>query len=128
MCKLYQNQEDYTFIFTVLLSRCNRLGLTSFAYLWRRDQKELLYEMANAGVNAILIKIAAIGLKPTHLGKSIGQMYPFLCKMVSLKFLIKEIATNHQNLRMICMICIFVVKEENMKHSRLIVHCLKNEL
>ncbi|RCI03262.1 ATP binding domain 4 [Rhizopus stolonifer] len=60
---------------------CNRLGLTSFAYLWRRDQKELLYEMANAGVNAILIKVAAIGLKPMHLGKSIGQMYPFLCKM-----------------------------------------------
>ncbi|KAL9550714.1 hypothetical protein MBANPS3_004606 [Mucor bainieri] len=60
---------------------CNRLGLTSFAYLWRRDQKELLYEMANAGVNAILIKVAAIGLKSTHLGKSIGQMYPYLCKM-----------------------------------------------
>lgn len=40
--------------------------------------------MANAGVNAILIKIAAIGLKPIHLGKSIGQMYPFLCKMVGL--------------------------------------------
>jgi diphthine-ammonia ligase len=55
----------------------------SFAYLWRRDQKELLYEMANAGVNAVLIKIAAIGLKPMHLGKSIGQMYPHLCKMVS---------------------------------------------
>ncbi|KAI9485802.1 MAG: ATP binding domain 4-like protein [Benjaminiella poitrasii] len=60
---------------------CNRLGLTSFAYLWRREQKELLFEMANAGVNAILIKIAAIGLKPIHLGKSIGQMYPFLCQM-----------------------------------------------
>ncbi|OBZ88025.1 Diphthine--ammonia ligase [Choanephora cucurbitarum] len=63
------------------LARCNRLGLTSFAYLWRREQQELLFEMANAGVNAILIKVAAIGLKPAHLGKSIGQMYPFLCKM-----------------------------------------------
>lgn len=62
---------------------CSRLGLTSLAYLWRRDQKDLLYEMANAGVNAVLIKIAAIGLKPIHLGKSIGQMYPFLCKMVT---------------------------------------------
>jgi diphthine-ammonia ligase len=39
--------------------------------------------MANSGVNAVLIKIAAIGLKPVHLGKSIAQMYPFLCKMVS---------------------------------------------
>ncbi|CEP12589.1 hypothetical protein [Parasitella parasitica] len=60
---------------------CARLGLTSFAYLWRRDQKELLYEMANAGVNAILIKVATLGLKPIHLGKSIGQMYPYLCEM-----------------------------------------------
>lgn len=40
--------------------------------------------MANAGVNAILIKIAAIGLKPIHLGKSIAQMYPLLCKMVTI--------------------------------------------
>lgn len=38
--------------------------------------------MANAGVNAVLIKIAAIGLKPMHLGKSIAEMYPYLCKMV----------------------------------------------
>lgn len=38
--------------------------------------------MANAHVNAILIKVAAIGLKPIHLGKSIGQMYPYLCQMV----------------------------------------------
>lgn len=60
---------------------CNRLGLMSFTYLWRRNQKDLLFEMANAGVNAILIKIAAIGLKPVHLGKSIGQMYPLLCNM-----------------------------------------------
>ncbi|KAI8983806.1 hypothetical protein BDB01DRAFT_843137 [Pilobolus umbonatus] len=60
---------------------CDRLGLTSLAYLWRRDQKELLWEMASAGVNAILIKVAAIGLKTVHLGKSIGQMYPLLCSM-----------------------------------------------
>ncbi|KAI8647049.1 hypothetical protein BD408DRAFT_409122 [Parasitella parasitica] len=60
---------------------CARLGLTSIAYLWRRDQKELLYEMVNAGINAILIKIAAFGLKPAHLGKSIGQMYPHLCEL-----------------------------------------------
>ncbi|KAI8365387.1 uncharacterized protein BYT42DRAFT_589729 [Radiomyces spectabilis] len=60
---------------------CNRLGLTSLAYLWQRDQKELLAEMASAGVNAILIKVAAMGLKPVHLGKSIGQMFPMLCAM-----------------------------------------------
>ncbi|KAG2174188.1 hypothetical protein INT43_004209 [Umbelopsis isabellina] len=60
---------------------CNRLGLVSMAYLWRRDQKELLSEMASAGVGAILIKVAAMGLSARHLGKSIAEMYPFLCTM-----------------------------------------------
>lgn len=61
---------------------CNRLGLKSLAYLWERDQKELLAEMASAGVNAILVKVAAIGLKPEHLGKTIAEMYPLLCDLV----------------------------------------------
>ncbi|CAG8775738.1 7843_t:CDS:2, partial [Acaulospora morrowiae] len=60
---------------------CNRLGLMSLAYLWRRDQKELLSEMISSGINAILIKVAAIGLKSTHLGKSIEEMYSHLCNL-----------------------------------------------
>ena len=40
---------------------CVRLGLVSLAYLWRRDQEELLLEMVEAGVHAILIKVAAMG-------------------------------------------------------------------
>ncbi|KAL0088185.1 ATP binding domain 4-like protein [Phycomyces blakesleeanus] len=60
---------------------CNRLGLTSLAYLWRRDQRELLAEMAAANVNAVLIKVAAMGLKAAHLEKSIAQMYPILCNL-----------------------------------------------
>ena len=31
------------------------------AYLWHRDQKELMAEMIEKGVNAIVIKVAAIG-------------------------------------------------------------------
>ncbi|CAM0142061.1 unnamed protein product [Umbelopsis sp. WA50703] len=60
---------------------CNRLGLISLAYLWRRDQKELLSEMASAGVGAILIKVAAMGLSARHLGKSLAEMFPYLCTM-----------------------------------------------
>ncbi|KAG0325582.1 ATP binding domain 4 [Podila humilis] len=60
---------------------CARLGLVALAYLWQRDQEELLYEMAQVGVNAVLIKIAALGLKRQHLGQSIGDMFPHLCKM-----------------------------------------------
>ncbi|KAG0256494.1 hypothetical protein BG011_004463 [Mortierella polycephala] len=60
---------------------CERLGLMTLGYLWQRNQEELLYEMAQSGVNAILIKIAAIGLKKQHLGQSIGDMFPYLCRM-----------------------------------------------
>lgn len=38
----------------------------------------------DCGIDAIIIKVAAIGLEPRkHLGKSIGQMISYLEKMVS---------------------------------------------
>ncbi|KAG0712640.1 Diphthine--ammonia ligase [Chionoecetes opilio] len=61
---------------------CTRLGLVCLAYMWRRNQSELLREMVACGVDAILIKVAAIGLYPRkHLGKSITQMVSYLEKM-----------------------------------------------
>ncbi|KAK3092249.1 hypothetical protein FSP39_000323 [Pinctada imbricata] len=54
---------------------CQRLGLTSLGYLWRRNQAELLNEMIQCGVEAILIKVASLGLSPKkHLGKSLEEM------------------------------------------------------
>lgn len=38
---------------------CSRLGLISLAYLWRRDQKELLQEMIDSQLHAIIIKVSA---------------------------------------------------------------------
>ena len=43
------------------LLRCTRLGLVCLAYLWRREQEELLQEMITAGVKAIVIKVASMG-------------------------------------------------------------------
>lgn len=37
---------------------CSRLNLVSLAYLWRRDQTELLQEMIECQVHAILIKVS----------------------------------------------------------------------
>jgi diphthine-ammonia ligase len=51
------------------------------AYLWRRNQAELLQEMIDCGVNAILIKVAALGLQAEHLGNNLEQMQPHLLKM-----------------------------------------------
>jgi diphthine-ammonia ligase len=82
---------------------CTRLGLTCLAYLWQRDQKELLSEMIEAGLTAVFIKVAAIGtefiilkltlgLKSVHLGKTLGELQPTLLKLVlqSLGWLITE--------------------------------------
>ena len=58
---------------------CKRLGLVSLAYLWARNQQELLDEMISSGIEAILIKVACLGLEPhKHLGKSLSEMRPIL--------------------------------------------------
>ena len=41
---------------------CYRLGLTSLAYLWGREQMDLLKEMIDSDMNCILIKVAAMGI------------------------------------------------------------------
>ena len=54
---------------------CTRLGLVSLSYLWRRDQSELLEEMRLANINAIIIKIASLGLTAKrHLGRSVTDL------------------------------------------------------
>ncbi|KAF5387982.1 hypothetical protein D9615_000523 [Tricholomella constricta] len=60
---------------------CQRLGLTPLCYLWNRDQAELFTEMISAGMEAILIKVAGIGLTTKHLGKTLAQMQPTLVKL-----------------------------------------------
>lgn len=61
---------------------CARLGLISLAYLWQRDQAELLQEMLDCQVDAIVVKVATLGLDPSkHLGKSIRQLQPHLLAM-----------------------------------------------
>lgn len=60
---------------------CDRLGLTSLAYLWQRNQLQLMGEMCDNGLDARLIKVAAVGLTDKHLGKSISELYPQLIRL-----------------------------------------------
>ncbi len=53
---------------------CERLGLKSVAYLWNRDQKELLTEMIENKMDSILIKVCTMGLDKVDLMQSISQM------------------------------------------------------
>lgn len=52
-----------------------RLNLTSLAPLWQRNQKELLKEMIDSGIKAILIKIASPSLNKSFLGKDLKYVY-----------------------------------------------------
>lgn len=45
-----------------LFCRCSRLNLISLAYLWRRDQAELLQEMIDCQLDAILIKVSSCAI------------------------------------------------------------------
>ncbi|KAG5651969.1 hypothetical protein H0H81_006784 [Sphagnurus paluster] len=46
-----------------------------------RDQGELFTEMINAGMEAVLIKVAGIELTVKHLGKTLAEMEPTLLKL-----------------------------------------------
>ncbi len=60
-------------------SICQTLGLTCLAYLWRQPQDALLERMIEDGIDAVLIKVACLGLVPRlHLGKSLSDMLPKL--------------------------------------------------
>ncbi|XP_054714073.1 diphthine--ammonia ligase-like [Uloborus diversus] len=61
---------------------CSRLNLKVLAYLWHREQAELLKEMINCKISAIIIKVAALGLDPKkHLGMTLEEIYPHMIEM-----------------------------------------------
>eukprot|EP00050_Salpingoeca_kvevrii_P011784 m.17914 g.17914 ORF g.17914 m.17914 type:complete len:705 (+) comp3626_c0_seq1:59-2173(+) len=61
---------------------CARMSLVPLAYLWQRNQRELLREMCASGLDAVLIKVAAMGLSPrTHLGRSLAAVEQSLLKL-----------------------------------------------
>ena len=60
---------------------CQRLGFISLAYLWLRDQTELLDEMIASEMDGRIVKVACMGLKKAHLGKSILELKPVFTKL-----------------------------------------------
>jgi len=70
------------------LASCRRLNLTCLAYLWKRNQIELLDEMTTAGMESVIIKVAGAGLQITHLGQNVfsPSMRLVLRQLVSTPF------------------------------------------
>ncbi|KAI1704658.1 diphthamide synthase domain-containing protein [Ditylenchus destructor] len=60
---------------------CERFGIVPLCLLWERNQLELLDEMIGSGINAILIKVAGMGLNSGHLSKNLREMKEHLLKM-----------------------------------------------
>lgn len=60
---------------------CKRLDVTMLAYLWKRNQDTLLQEMIDHGFDAIIIKVACMGLEREHVGMSIKDMQSHLRKL-----------------------------------------------
>lgn len=59
---------------------CSRLGLTSLAFLWEREQVALLDEIISSGIEAVIIKTAVLGLDKRHLGRSLSDIRDELVK------------------------------------------------
>ncbi|KAJ9530836.1 hypothetical protein QJQ45_028718, partial [Haematococcus lacustris] len=63
-------------------SVCARLNLVSLAPLWHQPQRGLLRDMIESGLDAILVKTAALGLDPSrHVGKGLAHMEPLLLRV-----------------------------------------------
>ena len=57
---------------------CGRLSWKSLAPIWKKDFKPLLEEMIDSGIVAILVRVCSYGLKKKHLGKTLGELKPYL--------------------------------------------------
>jgi diphthine-ammonia ligase len=55
--------------------------MTSLAYLWQRDQVQLLKEMLEWPINAIVVKVCSYGLQAKHLGAQLSALQPLLIKL-----------------------------------------------
>jgi diphthine-ammonia ligase len=60
---------------------CQRLNLTSLAYLWMQPQPQLLSEMISTKMDARIVKVCAMGLQPAQLMKSIAQLQVHFTKL-----------------------------------------------
>ena len=61
---------------------CERLQLQSLAFLWQYDQGQLLQDMVDYGLHAVLVKVCSTGLLPhKHLGKSLAELRPLFARL-----------------------------------------------
>eukprot|EP00917_Polyrhabdina_sp_WS-2016_P028279 GHVP01060400.1.p1 GENE.GHVP01060400.1~~GHVP01060400.1.p1 ORF type:complete len:458 (+),score=88.70 GHVP01060400.1:25-1374(+) len=60
---------------------CQRLGLRCLAFLWGENQQRLLKQIVDSKTEAILVKVAAEGLKSKHVGQSLRALQSELLRL-----------------------------------------------
>ena len=60
---------------------CDRLGLVSLAPLWEMPQDQVLNQVEERGISAVLVKTAFVGLDETHVGKTTRELRPIFRKL-----------------------------------------------
>ncbi|KAI1704656.1 diphthamide synthase domain-containing protein [Ditylenchus destructor] len=58
----------------IIFQICERFGIVPLCLLWERNRLEMLDEMIGSGLNAILIKVAGMGLNSGHLSKNLREL------------------------------------------------------
>lgn len=61
----------------------SRLHLTSLAPLWQCEQRQLLADMIDSRMEAVLVKVASMGLGKSEVGRSIADVRQHLCVVES---------------------------------------------
>lgn len=57
-----------------------RVGLLPLTFMWQRSQRNLLDDMIAAGIDAVLVKVAAYGLTARMLGRPLAALQPALLR------------------------------------------------
>ena len=61
---------------------CQRLGLTSLAYMWQGHQTTLVDTMLSSGLEPVLVKVAGVGLEVDDVGRKLRDVRARLGKLV----------------------------------------------
>lgn len=99
---------------------CSRLGRTSIAPLWGKNQEELLNEMVEYGIDAIIVKIASPLLKRSCLSMSLSQIGDYF-KTVSSKYGLNHCGEGGEY-ETVVLDCKYFKKRIRPKHASVLCH------
>ncbi|KAL0245313.1 hypothetical protein GEMRC1_009392 [Eukaryota sp. GEM-RC1] len=62
---------------------CGRLDMVGLYPIWQTPQSQLVNDMIDLGLEAVIVKVASLGLNQKHLMKHLDDVLPHLCDLES---------------------------------------------